>query len=152
MKFHFDDPIGLAQCLREFIANPEYFKVSLRKNVQWLADILHYNMKWVAMSPEELILRRHYDFSGYEVPDARRPVDTFHHVHLFRQLGICNDEKEGYRVVNAAIGKLISIGMLKKGSSSDVQAEYPNTRLAEPERAIEETMYELRRRLDENRT
>lgn len=100
---------------------------------------------WMAMSPEELILRSHYDFLGYSNGPKPKSVDTFHHVNLFMQLGICNDERTAKRAVLAAVKNLVDAGFLGKGMGSDGQMSFPHTCLSQPKRSLQDAVFDWRK-------
>lgn len=102
---------------------------------------------WFAMSYEELVVRRHYDFLGNTNGPKPSSVDWYHLDHLFMQLGICESECGARKLVVEVIQRLVDLGFLRTSS----YGEGPCTSLAQPKLSLNEAVTELRQKLEENR-
>lgn len=141
----------LAKILEMLARLPEFLKVPYRQNLQFLADHLNYE-GWVAMSKEELILRNHYDFLGYHDGPRQRTVEFFHHENLLLMLGRVPNVPQVYRhVVREVVGNLVKANLLAVTSVGDIQASWCASRLVNEKMPMGEAVYELRKRLNENR-
>lgn len=148
----FKDSATLAQALQQIIALPDYLRATYRMNLQFLADLVHYNARWVVMSPEELIVRNHYDnFCSIREPKARA-VDVFTHENLFIQLGLAPNVKQSARyAVMEAVKNLIEAGILKTDTGSDGQCDFLMTRLVDPKLSLDGAVDQVRERINKKR-
>ncbi len=139
---------GLKQLFSELLAQPDFLTVSRRRIVtSFLCTHLHV-FGYVAMTHEELILRKHYEFLGADngKPEAKA-VDVFQHVNLFLQLGIASHEVLARTAVKKTIDNLVELEMLKRDTGSDGQADFATTRLVNPKLSIDEAVHELNRKI-----
>lgn len=102
---------------------------------------------WVAMSYEELLVRRHYDSLGYAKEPKPSTVDRYHLEHLFIQLGICKTNLDARHLVESVVDRLVGLGFLRTSSYSGGQCTF----LAQPKLSLTEAVSELRKKLEENR-
>ncbi len=84
----------------------------------FLCNVLRRDYGYVAMSPEELLLRGHLEpYSGFIV----RSIDQSQHRMMFEKMGLTSEQFED------ALNNCIMAGVLIKGSESDGQADFRTT-------------------------
>ena len=144
--------VRLRDRLLEFLNWPDFMKVEYRQNLQFLADDLECE-GWVAMSLEEVIVRNHYDYLGVVGEPQAGMREVFQHERLLMMLGrVGNHPKLSRPVVEKAIKKLIEAKILVSTSASDGQAGFPSTELYDSKWTIGRAVFEVRKRINENRT
>ena len=85
----------------------------------FLCSVLRQDYGYVAMSPEELLLRGHLQTHGDLA--ISKSVNVFKHKDLFNKMGLTDKQFE------VALNNCIMAGVLKKDSESDGQAEFRTT-------------------------
>lgn len=136
---------NLKRSLMDFFGHHEFLTATVRQSIQYIADILNYSGDWVAMSIEEAIVRNHYDHLGSEEEPRARERDFFYHTNLLINLGRVANRRELARpYLNLHLKTLVEAGILKITSSG--------TALVNPRLTIDESVNEVRRKINAKRT
>lgn len=139
---------GLKQMLSDLLSQPDFLTVSKRDIVSsFLCSHLH-RFGYAAMTHEEIILRKHFDYRGRVDGPEVRTVDMHEHANLFIQLGIASPHHQiAYRMAKEVAARMKDMGILIFGNESDGQAGYMTTRLANPTLSVGEAVWELRQKM-----
>lgn len=110
----------LHEALTRLLAQPDFFTIPTRRILQFLCDVLRNNHRYVAMSPEELILRGHV--SDFHQSKIRKKVDFFKHREIFTTMGLSSKD------FDRAFATCVELGILEKTvDRTDPQADFFET-------------------------
>lgn len=139
---------GLKQMFEELLAQPDFLTVSKRDIVSsFLCTQLH-TFGYAAMTHEEIILRKHYDYRGRIDGTETRTVDLNDHANMFIQLGIAPFYHQvAYHMVKKVATRMVNMGILLFSNESDGQGGYVTTRLADPTLSVGMAVFQLEQKL-----
>lgn len=127
---------SLAEALQKLLVQPDFFTVPKRTILRFLCDQLRLH-GYVAMSPEELLIRNHLMDGEKEFRLLVR-VDCFKHQWLFERLGFSSKD------LVDAITICVDLDILEQDTTSDGQVSFTVTCWKNKNMSLHEALFLLK--------